>query len=202
MILYLILPYFDTKIDFIKDSIVCGIDSGSIYALNNNINLDYALGDFDSINNDEFNKLLNSDTKIIKLKAEKDETDTEAAIKYFNNIDHIVICGGLKGKRIDHLLANLNLVKKYKNIYIIDNNSLITNIENFENIKDLDYYYVSFFLEENSILSLKGFKYDLDNYMFTKNDNLCISNEIIDNPTIDFNGEGIVILSKLDNNLL
>lgn len=199
MILYLLLPYFDTHIDFDDDSVVCGIDSGSIFALKNNIKLDYALGDFDSISDDELNLLLSTDAKILKLKPEKDETDTEYAIKYFSDYQTIVICGGIKGKRIDHLIANINLLKKYKNVYIFDNDSLITNICNFNDVSNENYYYVSFFLEENSILSLDGFKYNLDNYKFDKFDNLCISNEIIADPSVKYEGDGIVILSKLDN---
>ncbi len=199
MILYLILPYFDRHIDFDDDSVICGIDSGSIFALKNNIKLDYALGDFDSISDDELNLLLSTDAKILKLKPEKDETDTEYAIKYFSDYQKIVICGGIKGKRIDHLIANINLLKKYKNLYIFDNDSLITNICNFNDVSNENYYYVSFFLEENSTLSLEGFKYNLDNYKFNKFDNLCISNEIIADPFVKYEGNGIVIFSKLDN---
>ena len=62
-----------TKYD-LKDKFVVGIDKGAYLATINNIELDLAVGDFDSVTLEEL-KTINA-KKIIKLNPIKDETDT------------------------------------------------------------------------------------------------------------------------------
>ncbi len=206
MIYEFILPFSEANLNLLPNSIKVGIDKGTIIALNNAIKLDYALGDFDSISDLEYLKVKKEIKNVIKLNPIKDETDTEYAIKMFNNPNNkIIIHGGIKGKRIEHLLANLNIVLKYDNIQFKDNETLIFKLSNRLEIDRLtysDYKYISFFATENSIIDLKGFKYNLDNYHFNKFDNLCISNEIeAEQAIISFSGVGLVIFSKNDHDL-
>ena len=69
--------------DFI-DSYVIGVDKGALYCLKNHIRMDLAVGDFDSVNNRDFD-LINKETKIIKLNSIKDDTDTEHALNLVKN---------------------------------------------------------------------------------------------------------------------
>lgn len=205
MIYEFILPFCETNLKLLPNSIKVGIDKGTIIALNNAIKLDYALGDFDSISDLEYLKVKKEIKNVIKLNPIKDETDTEYAIKMFNTASKIIIHGGIKGKRIEHLLANLNIVLKYDNILFQDDESLVFKLPNYleiDKLTYLDYKYISFFAAENSIIDLKGFKYNLNYYHFNKFDNLCISNEIeAKKATIRFNGIGLIIFSKNDYNL-
>jgi len=77
-----------------------------------NITPDYLIGDFDSADPDEINRLP-AHTKLVRLNKEKNETDSmvalDTAIK--EGADDIVMLGAL-GKRTDHALANLMLLKQ------------------------------------------------------------------------------------------
>lgn len=195
-----ILPYATYLPKQQVDTIYVGIDKGSLDALKQGYKLDYALGDFDSISSTSFEFVKNNVKKIIKLPVEKDDTDTEYALKYFNDADLVTIYGGITGKRVEHLYANINLCLKYKNVIFMDKYSTIRSIPNVMEIKNSDYYFYSFFADENSVISLKGFKYELSNYSFKYADNLCISNEIAaSSAIITFSGNGIMIMTKDDS---
>ena len=101
--------YKVNKDDF-KDSYVIGADKGALFCAQNNIKMDIAIGDFDSIKSYEFEKI-KSLTKVIKLNPIKDLTDTMEAINLVKNYDTITILGGIQGKRIEHFYANLLILK-------------------------------------------------------------------------------------------
>ena len=91
-----ILPHLNYKLEYDPTYIYVGVDRGAILALENKIPLTYAIGDFDSINDLEYNKLRQQVKTIINLPKMKDDTDTEAAIKHFNDGKEIEIYGGLQ----------------------------------------------------------------------------------------------------------
>lgn len=164
------------KEDF-KNSYIIGVDKGALYLHQNNIKMDLAVGDFDSISDEEL-KLIEKETKIIKLNPIKDDSDTEHAINLVKDYDEILILGGIQGKRIEHLYAILLYLELSKNIILKDNNSLIYYRENDFKIIRNEYKFISFFsLDDNTYISLKGFKYDLENYNLKRLDPLCLSNE-------------------------
>lgn len=86
------------KSDYI---IVC--DKGYEYALENGIKPDIFVGDFDSYKGD-----IQGDIPVLELPAEKDDTDTLAALRYAVKAGYkrIVIYCALGG-RTDHMLANI-----------------------------------------------------------------------------------------------
>ncbi len=157
---------------------VVGIDKGALYALECGIKLDLALGDFDSIDEDQFD-LIKDRTSIKKLNPIKDDTDTFDAVKMLNDYSKITILGGIQGKRIEHFMANINMLKLDNRIEIIDNYShIFIKNESFILKKD-QYKYVSFFAVEDVFgLDLIGFKYDLSNQILSSIDSFCISNEL------------------------
>ncbi len=198
MIYEFILSYHEKPLELLPNSIKVGIDKGALEAINLGIKLDYAIGDFDSISEEEYLIVKNKANKLIKLDSIKDDTDTEHAINYFSNYEKIIIHGGLKGKRIEHFIANYNLVLKYPNIYFIDDNTKFERLNSTTIFKD-EYKYISIFAKEGSTISLSGFKYNLDSYTFTKNDNLCISNELVEGKgIINFEGIGVIFFTKKD----
>lgn len=200
MIYELFLPYQEDNIININESIKVGIDKGALIAIDKGIKLDYILGDFDSITSEELKIIKKKCPNVIKLNPIKDDTDTEFAINYFKNATEFIIHGGIQGKRIEHLISNINLILKYDNIKVIkDNNTKISRLLSGTYFIN-EYKYISFFAKSGSLISLKGFKYDLDNYQFKEFDNLCISNEIENEyGEVQFNGKGVIIMSKSDN---
>lgn len=177
-----------------------GVDFGSYQLIKNNLPIDIALGDFDSINSKELEIIKSSGVKIYKYKSEKDSTDTEIALNYALNLKPKVInLFGVTGKRIDHFLGVLNLYSIVLNypvdLFIIDEfNKIYLRKPGEYVIKKTDFKYISFFAYNEKVinLTLKNFKYELRDYLLERKDTLCISNEIIKD-------EGIV---KLDSGLL
>ncbi len=199
----LILYDVDLKEFDLSNYFKIGVDKGCINAINNNLVLDYAVGDFDSITCEEL-KVVKENSKEIKiLNPIKDETDTfEAINKALTISNDITIFGGISGNRIEHFLSNLTLFKLNSNLKIIDNNSYVF-------LKDKDftinkneyekYKYISFFSLSNDLLiTLSGFKYNLNNYNLKINDPLCVSNEIIESPIVKINKKVLIILTKKD----
>lgn len=166
--------YFEEVNEFI-----IGVDSGLEYLLDFHKDIDLAVGDFDSINPDTYHKIKSKCKKIIHLEKRKNKTDLAYALEYvYENYDYkqIEVYGGISG-RIDHFIANLNLMKKYRFSlkddyhYMFILNKGRHHIDNFKK-------YISFFaIEDVYDLQLKGFKYSLDNYYLSTSDSLSVSNE-------------------------
>ena len=179
--------------------IIIGADRGALHALNNGIIPDISIGDFDSVSKIEFEKIKNNSKKLIQLNKIKDSSDTHEAIKLVSNYDEIHILGGIKGKRIEHLFSNIIDLINYPNLSIMDEDSLIETInDNNYKVKE-NYKFVSLYAIDEAIIDLIGFKYELNNYLLKRNDPLCLSNEIINNPKINLKkGKLLIIYSHAD----
>ena len=164
--------------------IIIGADRGALHAIKYGIKPNIAIGDFDSVNEEELNIIKENSNKVIKLNSVKDKSDTLEAIELVKDYDEIHILGGIKGKRIEHLFANIIALINYPNALLKDEDSLIEVIkDNNYKIKQ-EYKFISLYAIEESVISLSGFKYNLDNYLLKLSDPLCLSNEIINNPKI------------------
>lgn len=173
-----------------------GIDSGLEYLMNINKKIDLAIGDFDSIEPKIFSNIKNKCTQIIKLEKDKNMTDLAFALDYiYNNMDYdeIEVYGGISG-RIDHFLANLNLIAKY-NFSMRDDNHYIYMLSKGKHRINNFKKYVSFFaIEDVYELTLREFKFNLDSYYLSVNDSLCVSNE--GSGMVDFTkGKLLVVIS-------
>ena len=179
--------------------IIIGADRGALHAIKNGIIPDISIGDFDSVTDSELDIIKKNSKKIIKLNPIKDKSDTEEAIELVKDYDEIHILGGIKGKRIEHLFANIISLINYPNASLKDEDSLIEIInDNNYNIKK-EYKFISLYAIEESIIALKGFKYNLNDYLLKTNDPLCLSNEIINNPKIELKkGKLLIIYSHGD----
>ena len=184
-----------TKYD-LKDKFVVGIDKGAYLATINNIELDLAVGDFDSVTLEEL-KTINA-KKIIKLNPIKDETDTLYALRLCKNFDKLYLLGGISGKRIEHFVSNLMLFKEFKNLVLIDDNSLIRLCDYEENFQKDEYKFYSFFaLSEVEGLSLSGFKYELTDYTLKPFDTLGVSNELVSDGLLSFKSGELLLIKTL-----
>ena len=177
------------------DEFIIGCDGGCKVLEDLNINYDLALGDFDSFSE----SLINPNITKMKFKSEKDESDLELALDYALKLDpEKILIYNATGKRIDHLLASINLLKKYKNnnIIILDEDNEISVSSSAVFLRNY-YKYISFFsIAEETVISLRGFKYNLDNYHLSQQDSLCLSNEITTVGHLITNKEVLVIKSR------
>ena len=127
--------------------------------------------------------------KVIRLRPEKDDSDTQSAMNYAirNGAKRIIILGAT-GNRVDHLMANFGLLVLAKNqeveVILADQYNYMKLVSDGEIIKKSEQFgkYISFFPLEGDVtgLTLEGFKYSLDHYHLTTADSgLTVSNEIV-----------------------
>ena len=148
-----------------------------------------AVGDFDSLSAEGALYLQGlRETEIMRLKPEKDDSDTQSAVNQMirKGAKDILILGAT-GTRLDHVLANLGLLSMGKEqgvrIAIADQWNYITLAESGTILHREEQFgkYVSFFTVGGDVtgLTLKGFKYPLNGYHLTVEDSgLTVSNEI------------------------
>ncbi|HHW99882.1 MAG TPA: thiamine diphosphokinase [Acholeplasmataceae bacterium] len=165
-----------------ENEMLVGVDGGIYEILRLDKKIDLAVGDFDSCNIEEVVMHCN---KIRVFPKEKDYGDLELAIMEIKDLDFERIeIYNATGGRLDHYQAILNVLAKYSdlNIWVINKQNRIRVIsENFR-VEKSDYDYVSFFAIDDGVrITLKGFKYELNNYLLNKYENLGLSNEILEN---------------------
>jgi thiamine pyrophosphokinase len=100
-------PGWDTDVD-----LVIAADGGARHASSLGAPIDLWVGDGDSIGVEALAALEAAGVPIERSPADKDESDTELAIRAAVRLGHagIVILGALGGPRIDHTLANVGLL--------------------------------------------------------------------------------------------
>jgi len=194
----MVLRHIEDNIEEIGDYI--GVDAGALYLASNHIHMKYAIGDFDSIKEDELDLVKEYSDNLIKLNPIKNDSDSEACLTYISDkYDELVIYGGIGG-RLDHTLVNVRLLNKYPNKLIMKdkNNKSRVFSEGEYVIKKEEYKYISFFTFDKTTISLKGFKYSLNQTILTSNDLYTLSNEIVNDKGIltIHDGKLLVIQSR------
>ena len=172
-------------LDFIKNH------KGDIYCADGGANFCYELGltpkeiygDLDSIKNEVKEFYQEKNVKFIKFKVEKDYTDSELLLNEIQNKYDIIYCIAGLGGSIDHELTNINLLDKYSNLIFISEKEKIFKIDSDSKFNDMINTKISFviFSDEVKALTLKGFKYNIENLDIKKGEARCISNIIIEN---------------------
>lgn len=148
---------------------------------------DFVVGDFDSTKERAFC----SRAKIIRVPAEKDESDTQLAIElaFENGSDELYIIGGLSG-RLDHTLSNLHLLeslaKEGAYAIICDGKNRVRYLKERSSllIPKSDYKYFGLICAQNEAkgVTINGAKYPLKNAKLERNTpSFAISNEVEEN---------------------
>lgn len=180
---------------------IIAADKGYKILKNAGVNIDIAIGDFDSLG------YIPSDVEVIKLKVEKDDTDTISAARYAieNGAEEIALIGGIGG-RLDHTIANIQtlsfIVSNNVSARLMDFNNEITALKpgNYEFQQRVGYSLSVFSLTDKVTgLCEKGVKYPLENAVLTNKFPLGVSNEIVDDKAfISFkSGTLLVCFSRL-----
>ncbi|MEG0296062.1 MAG: thiamine diphosphokinase [Clostridium sp.] len=189
-----------------KVDTVIGVDKGCNYLVQNNIFPQYIIGDFDSVNKENITLLEKRGAKRFEYNPEKDYTDSEIAMEFA--IEELqcseIVLLGATGKRIDHFLGNIGILKRaldkgvratmvdhYNEIFIINEGQKIFGEEG-------DYISFQAYCECVENFTIKNAKYGLNNYSLRLGDPLTISNEFLVGPvevSFDF-GTVLVIKSK------
>lgn len=167
-----------------------GVDLGVRTIIQAGITPDIAVGDFDSVSEEEWHQIEKKVPAIHKYRPEKDETDMELALKWaVGQAPKKIVIFGATGGRLDHFLANAFLAAGYKQNYpditfeLIDANNTISVWlpGSYSLERDPMKKYISFIPVFNHVtgLTLTGFKYPLNDHTVPPGSSLCISNELI-----------------------
>lgn len=162
------------------------------------------LGDFDSADEKELSQFQNDSSIIFhKYQPEKDATDTELALRLAiekgSSEIHIL---GASGTRLDHVFGAVHLLGIALECgvpcYLADLHNRIRLVQARTVLKREEQYgtYVSLIplTTQAEGVTLKGFKYPLDNHTLQSFTTLGISNEIVEEEAVIEIVEGIIIV--------
>ncbi len=210
---YIEYDYVGKELDIGSYDAVIACDSGCRFFLGTGRKFDYAVGDFDSIDEESYRKLMAEyGNKVTKYPSEKDYTDTEIAIKLAMDLidkdteykSSEIDIYGATGTRLDHVLGNIELLyeptMKGIKIAIKDSHNRIELIKDKAMLnRSMGYPYFSIIpFGEEAIVSESGTKYELDNKRITRGITLGISNEIVADTAIITTSSPLVLILARD----
>ncbi|MCQ2353963.1 MAG: thiamine diphosphokinase [Clostridia bacterium] len=186
-----------------NDDITIAADSGYRNALRLGDKVQVLVGDFDSLGE----KNIPEGVELIRLKPEKDVTDTQVAVAAAidRGADDIIIIGGVSG-RLDHTISNLAILE---DLYLGGINAVITDginrvrfCRNSSVLIGKSYYrYLSIICADEKVrgVSADGCKYPLKNAVLERRNQYAISNELSGNcAMISVKKGGIYIIESRD----
>ncbi|HHZ18147.1 MAG TPA: thiamine diphosphokinase [Acholeplasmataceae bacterium] len=178
------------------DEFLIGVDGGIYHIIEQGLNVDLAVGDFDSC---DIAEVVWHCAKVKRYPADKDESDLELAVRDAVAMDaERIEIYDATGGRIDHFLAALNVIMAYSDypIVMFDERNRVYVIKGEAVIKKEQYKYCSFFaLEDGAEITLEGFKYPLTSHPLRPFDNLCLSNEIAGEAgVVRVNGKKVLVI--------
>ena len=190
-----------------KYDYVIAVDRGLFHCESIGIVPNAIVGDFDSYEEVNWSFYEEKGVKIRRYQPEKDDTDTEIAIKLATEMkSDMDILGGMGG-RIDHLLANIHnlLIAEEEGLtarLIDEGNVVYLKNSSFEiNGDECIGKYISFVPFAGVVrgLKLKGFKYPLDGYDLKPGASRCISNELVDvKGFVEFDEGCLIVVNSRD----
>ncbi|MCI8483027.1 MAG: thiamine diphosphokinase [Lachnospiraceae bacterium] len=194
-----------------KCDLVIAVDSGMNFFYRTGQTPDYIVGDFDSAAPDVLqsftvqSQINKKKPVILQFQPEKDETDTELAIRTAieQGCSRIHLLGAT-GSRMDHVMGNIHLLgmamKQGVECLMTDEHNRIRMIQKGIVIQRKEQYgdYISLFPFTPQVkgLTLTGFKYPLDGYSLECYHSLGVSNEITgEQAEISFE-EGVLLVME------
>ncbi|MDF2536672.1 MAG: thiamine diphosphokinase [Bacillales bacterium] len=163
----------------------CGVDAGAKFLIENGITPSIAVGDFDSISNDQLKQLNAQIDSIYQLSPEKDQTDLEAALEFVSaQAEDDIIIFGATGGRFDHTYANImitQMISKNRKVIIRDRQNEMRILHpGTYSFEESEMKYISFLSISEKVehVTLIGMKYQLDDTTLFRKESLGVSNEI------------------------
>lgn len=188
---------------------IIGIDRGNLFLLRRGMVPDIAIGDFDSLTEDEKKEVFEAVDEVSTSPAEKDDTDTQLAlVKTFERFPKATVTLiGATGGRLDHLLANLWLGAEPRfspflsQIKIADQGNLVSYIAPgkhcIKKVPDMDYLAFCCMTPVRE-LSLKNVKYELSKVDFLQPTSLASNEFLIGDAEVHFSEGLIAVIQSRD----
>lgn len=179
---------------------IIAADGGQNRAREFGLQPDCVIGDFDSTTlNEDF------DCLYITYPAEKDLTDTEAALTHAleKGCRNVILLGGMGG-RLDHTMGNIGLLDKYYNSFdhmeFIDGKNRMELLKNSGRTLKRDAQYKYFGLvslnAEASGIDIRGAKYELTGASLERASTLGVSNEFSEDTVDIYVREGTLLIVR------
>lgn len=190
-----------------KYDYVIAVDRGLLHCESIGIIPNVIVGDFDSYEGVDLSLYEKQGVTIRRYQPEKDDTDTEIAIKHAIEMNSDMDILGGTGGRIDHLLANIHnlliALEKGVTARLIDEGNIIyLKNSSFEiNEDECIGKYISFIPFAGVVkgIKLKGFKYLLDGYNLKPGASRCISNELVEaKGVVEFDEGCLIVVNSKD----
>ncbi len=185
-----------------------GADRGAEFLVRHGLKPDLALGDFDSVNEDEMRQIAHEAGQLLACDAfDKDWTDTELALREAlkRGFKRIFAAGAL-GTRFDHGLGNVHLLRQAH-----ERGATLTLVDEHNEIRlcsdrllleaDDRFPYVSLLplTMEVSGVTLRGFRYPLRDATLKLGWSLGISNVLeAESGTIEISGGLLLVIRSRD----
>ncbi|MDD3221575.1 MAG: thiamine diphosphokinase [Clostridia bacterium] len=189
----------DFAFSFLKENKydkIIAVDGGLAFADSMRLPITHLVGDFDTIDSEILERYIHrEDISVQQYQPEKDYTDTDIGVKLAMELFekagkdemkelHVF---GATGTRLDHVLANLQMLKRPMEMgidaKIIDKNNQIQMIQGSVTLKSDGLFgkYVSLIpaTQELQGITLEGFKYPLNRASTLFGESLCVSNELV-----------------------
>lgn len=176
-----------------RPDMVIAVDSGLNNADAAKLPITHLIGDFDSVNQEilaEYEmRASKGELRIKRLVPEKDLTDTQSAIEEAISLGATeLLITGATGSRLDHVLANINLLmiplrNGVKACILDTNNKIYLTRKTIEVVKNkMHGKYLSLLPLTNEVtgVTLIGMKYPLTNHTLVQGESLGVSNELVD----------------------
>ncbi|AOG60724.1 thiamine pyrophosphokinase [Spiroplasma helicoides] len=183
------LNYYKNEYHFI------GVERGCLDLIKKNIDIDYAISDFDQVTEEELEKIKNNSRNFIKLNPEKDYLDGKEAIQkaYELGATEVVMVAN-PTKRMDMNFSVIEFCYKDR-VKIINESSVMFCLQAGKNVIEFDQYqdytYITLFPVHQTKLTIKGLQYEQKNLML-----LPYSTRAYSNCFVPYN-DGIIESDKL-----
>lgn len=185
-----------------------GVDRGSLFLIEQGINPDLAVGDFDSVTPAEMDKIKSKSRQLITAQIEKNDTDLELAVKScFERYPQaqLTIFGAFGG-RMEHTLASIfmpsiaEIAPYMQQICLVDQQNQITYIPKGRHqiLPVTGMEFLGFLPVQDIEFRIEGAKYPLneENFFFKK---VYTSNEFIDQPVfVEVEAGYVVVIYSKD----
>lgn len=164
-----------------KDYYTIGVERGCLDLIKAGLPINYAVGDFDSVSEEEYKEIEAYSDELVRFPAAKDLIDGEIAVQYAVSRKPQEVVFIADGSRIDMTIAAVGLVAEYDVILRNDDNYcyLLKEGNNFVPYKE-GYKYISFLSFDKSLVNIRGFLYNAENLAVTWKSVNATSNEFVD----------------------
>ena len=180
------------EIEVVQGDLLIAVDGGLEHCECLGLKPDLVLGDFDSVKERQLTQIsqweAQSPGRVIRLKPEKDDTDTLTAIRVAleRGYRDFLLYGAMGGRRPEHTIANIQCLLFLKHHgavgYLVDGTEMCFVMENEEMRfqPSMEGYLSLFSLKEEALgVNIRGMKYELNNARITNDFPIGISNEFI-----------------------